>query len=162
MTSIRGCVCSHRSSVEERKIKISVYKYWIAEHKNMTWAIKHAKKSNTLVQYSQIPACRFLLVCYRGFALWLLWTVVTEKEKPLLAVITFPPFRNPCFISPQTRSRLSVSPGELHRISLLHELSLLHYAISISSHLNPFSPACSLTLTISLVLHFIFSSRESF
>lgn len=61
----------------------------------MTWAIKHAKKSNTLVQYSQIPACRFLLVCYRGFALWLLWTVVTEKEKPLLAVITFSPFEIP-------------------------------------------------------------------
>lgn len=66
----------------------------------------------------------------------------------------FFPFRNPCFISPQARSCLSVSPGELCRISLLHNLSLLHYAISISSHLNPFS--------ISLALHFISSSGESF
>lgn len=84
-----------------------------------------------------------------------------ERETPSGRHYFFP-FRNPCFISPQTRSCLSVSPGELRRISLLHKLSLLHYAISISSHLNPFSPACSLTLTISLVLHFISSSGESF
>lgn len=56
--------------------------------------------------------------------------------------------RNTCFTSPQTHSlALFVSPGALCRVSLLHEPSLLNYAISISSHLNPFSlPALLLSL----------------
>ena len=44
---------------------------------------------------------------------------------------------------------LPVSPGALCRISLLHELPFLHYAISISSHLNPFSPPALLLSLLS-------------
>lgn len=70
-----------------------------------------------------------------------------ERETLWWSLLFF--LQNPCFISPKTRSLapLSVSPRAPWCISLLHELFLLDYAISISSHLNPFSlPALLLSL----------------
>lgn len=51
------------------------------------------KESKVLVSW-HTPACWFLWVRYHGIALWLLWRVVTEEEKPLLVVITFFPSKS--------------------------------------------------------------------
>lgn len=61
-------------------------------------------------------------------------TLVTDIKQILLFffIITL----NPPFISPQTFFPPSFNHSVLYCLSLLHERSLLHYALSISSHLT--------------------------
>ena len=103
-----------------------------------------------LVQYKssqQIPACWVLWVCYRGIALWLVRTVATEKEKPLLVVITFSLLKSLLHFPTESfppSAYLSVSHGALCRISLFTwTLPLtLCYINFLSS--QPIFSACSL------------------
>lgn len=73
-----------------------------------------------------------------------------ERETPFGGLTVFFTSKTLLYFPPDSfppSPYLSVSQGALCHISLLHELSFLHYAVSISSPFSPFSlPALLLSL----------------